>query len=314
MPKCMLCSSVAAVKVPYLGGHLCSTHFSQYFERRFLETLERLDMVRRGERVAVAVSGGKDSLTLLYLFSRYRRALGVELVAVAVDEGIKGYREYKLEAAKEYAEKWGVELVIKSFKRAFGFTLDEAVAALMRGGLRYKPCTLCGVLRRYLLNAAALELEADKLATAHNMDDEAQAFLMNMVRANLKALSREGPVSGKVHEKLVPRIKPLYFAPEREVTAYALIQGIESPPVECPYIAYSTRHIIRRWLNRVELGDRSVKYRVLALKELLKEALGGGVEEFKTCKVCGMPSSGDVCKACSLVAYVRPLLTNLFNE
>ncbi|HDD33576.1 MAG TPA: TIGR00269 family protein [Thermofilaceae archaeon] len=312
MPKCMLCSSKAAVKIPYLGGHLCSTHFSQYFERRFLQTLERFGMVREGEKVAVAVSGGKDSLTLLYLFSKYRRVLGVELVAVAIDEGIGGYRERKLMAARRYAGEWGVELVIKSFKEAFGFTLDEAVEALMRGGLRYKPCTVCGVLRRYLLNRAALELGADKLATAHNMDDEAQAFLMNMVQASFRALSREGPVSGRVHEKLVPRIKPLYFAPEREVAAYALIQGIESPPVECPYIAYSTRHIIRRWLNRVELDERSVKYRVLALKELLREPLREGAESFRTCRVCGMPSSGEVCKACSLTAYVRSLLNNSF--
>ncbi len=266
--------------------------------------MERFKLFKPGDRVAVAVSGGKDSLTLLYLLSKYRDQLGVELVAVLVDEGISGYREYKRFTAEKYARAWGVELRIASFKERFGFTLDEAVFALMMEGLSVKPCSVCGVLRRYLLNRTALEVGADKLATAHNLDDEAQAFLMNAIQANLTAFSREGIADTKAHELLVPRVKPLYFAPEKEVMAYALLNSIESPYVECPYIVYSMRNVVRRWLNYVELEDPLVKYRVLASKELLagvyKEA-----GEFKLCKLCGMPSSGDLCKACEVSEEVR---------
>jgi len=307
--KCSLCGRRAVIRIGYAGVHLCEEHFSSYFERRFLEATRLLRMFERGERVAVAVSGGKDSLTLLYLMSKHADALGVEVVAVLVDEGIRGYREEKARAAEAYAKEWGVELVVKSFREELGFTLDEAVSALMEDGLRYKPCTVCGVFRRYLLNRAALELGAGKLATAHNLDDEAQAFLMNALQANLPSIAREGPRSERVHEKLVPRVKPFYFIPEKEVLTYALLHGIESPPVECPYIVYSLRHPLRRWLNEVAERDPSVKHRVIALKNALAPLLDRG-GPFRSCRVCGMPSSGEVCKACQLRQYIERILAS----
>ncbi|MEM1509451.1 MAG: TIGR00269 family protein [Thermofilaceae archaeon] len=266
--------------------------------------MEKFKLFKPGDRVAVAVSGGKDSLTLLYLLSKYRDRLGVELVAVLVDEGISGYREYKQLAAEKYARAWGVRLCVTSFKEGFGFTLDEVVFALMMEGLSVKPCSACGVFRRYLLNRIALDLGADKLATAHNLDDEAQAFLMNAIQANLTAFLKEGIVDIKAHELLVPRVKPFYFTPEKEVMTYALLHTIESPYVECPYIVYSIRNVVRRWLNYIELEDPMVKYRVLALKELLT-GICKEVSDFRTCKICGMPSSGDLCKACELSERVR---------
>lgn len=302
--RCSLCDERAVTRIAYAGVHLCEKHFSSYFEKRFLETIKLLRMVERGERVAVAVSGGKDSLTLLHLMRKYADELGAEVVAVLVDEGIRGYREEKAKAAEAYAREWNTELVVKSFKEEFGFTLDEAVSALMADGLKYKPCTVCGILRRYTLNRAALELGADKLATAHNLDDEAQAFLMNAVQANLSSIAREGPRSSRVHEKLVPRIKPFYFVPEREVLTYALLHGIESPQVECPYIVYSLRHPLRRWLNEVAEQDPGVKHRVLALKNALEPFLEKG-GSFRSCRVCGMPSSGEICKACQMVQYIK---------
>lgn len=221
-----------------------------------------------------------------------------------MDEGISGYREYKQLTAEKYAHAWGVELYVTSFKEGFGFTLDEAVFALMMEGLSVKPCSACGVLRRYLLNRTALDLGADKLATAHNLDDEAQAFLMNAIQANLTAFSREGIVDAKVHGLLVPRVKPFYFAPEKEVMAYALLHAIESPHVECPYIVYSIRNAVRRWLNYIELEDPLVKYRALVLKELLT-GIYKKEGDFRTCRICGMPSSRDLCKACELSERVR---------
>lgn len=307
--KCSVCDGRAVIKIAYAGVHLCEKHFSSYFEQRFLETIRLLRMVERGERVAVAVSGGKDSLALLYLMSKYSDALGVEIVAVLADEGIRGYREEKARAAEAYAKKWSVELVVRSFREEFGFTLDEAVSALMADGLKYKPCTVCGVFRRYVLNRVALELGADKLATAHNLDDEAQAFLMNAIQANLPSIAREGPRSGRIHEKLVPRVKPLYFIPEKEVLAYALLSGIESPQVECPYIVYSLRHQLRRWLNEVAEQDPGVKHRVIALKNSLAPLFERG-GSFRSCRACGMPSSGEVCKTCWFKQYIARLLAS----
>jgi len=308
---CGLCGGEAVARVDYLGTHLCERHFREYFEGRVLATIRGLGMLERGEHVGVAVSGGKDSLALLYLLARYRDLLGVELTAIAVDEGIEWYRGYKLEALRRYAGAWGVGVEVRSFRDVYGFTLDEAVRALVEDGLRVKPCTVCGVFRRYVLNKAALELGVDRLATAHNMDDEAQVFLMNALKAQLDALARERPSSGRLHGLLVPRVKPFYFVKEKEVMVYALLSGIETPRVECPYIAYSTRHVIRRWLNAVELEDPQVKYRLVAMKEVLAGLAPGPEGEPRTCRVCGMPSSRDVCKSCHYSGMVRRTLSRL---
>lgn len=267
-----------------------------------------MEMLQRGERVAVAVSGGKDSLSLLHFLSKFRDHFEIDLVAVLIDEGIKGYRGEKVAAARSYAKLWGVELVVRSFEEEFGMTLDEAVRKLMHEGLIYKPCTVCGVFRRYLLNKACIELGASKLATAHNLDDEVQAFLMNITQANFQAIMREGAVAPRTHPLLVPRVKPFYFITEKEVLTYALLQGIETPDVECPYIVYSFRHTLRRWLNKVAEEDPSVKHRSLSLKIALSRRYRlKASEELKTCRLCGMPSSREVCKACQLKEHLSQL-------
>lgn len=298
--SCSLCGARAVTKLAYSGAYLCAEHFIRHFEEKALRTVKAFRMLERGERVAVAVSGGKDSLALLYFLSKYRSSLEVELVAVLVDEGIRGYRPPKIDAAERYAKEWGIDLVVRSFEEEFGYTLDDAVRKLVADGLRYKPCTVCGIFRRYALNKAALELGADKVATAHNLDDEAQAFLLNAAQANYGAIAREGPVTPRAHPKLVPRVKPFYFIPEKEVLIYALLQKIETPDVECPYIVYSSRHVLRRWLNAVSEGDPAAKHRVMAVKAILSKLAEREIESFQSCAICGMPSSGSICKACQM--------------
>lgn len=293
------------MRVSYLGEALCSEHFAEYFEKRVRTALEWFRMVERGDRVAVAVSGGKDSLTTLYLLSRFSEELGYEVFGIAVDEGIAGYREFKLEALRSFAEKLGVSLHVVSFRELFGVTLDEVFEVLARRNLEVKPCAVCGVFRRYALNKAARELGAAKLATGHNLDDEVQVFVMNVLKAHIDGIEREGVVSEPGEDALIPRIKPLYFIPEKEVLAYTLIKGIHTPFVECPYIVYALRHPVRRWLNAIESEDPQVKYRVLAVKEIFRNSLPSPSKKLGLCEICGEPTSHRVCRACELKSYLR---------
>lgn len=299
-----MCGRRASVYVSYLGEYLCPEHFVEYFERRVRETLVWFRLVERGDRVAVAVSGGKDSLTTLYLMRKFSEEMDFEVFGVAVDEGIAGYREYKLEALRSLAREIGVDVHVVTFRELFGLTLDEAVAALRERGFEVKPCTVCGVFRRYALNRAARELGATKLATGHNLDDEVQVFAMNLIKAHADGIVREGLVTEPASERLVPRIKPLYFIPEKEVLAYTLIKGIHTPFVECPYIVYALRHPIRHWLNEVEDEEPGAKYRVMAFKEVLRNALPPPPKEMMLCRICGEPTSHPVCRACELKSYI----------
>jgi len=306
--KCFICGEKPVYHYSDLGFSLCKRHFIEWFEKRVFETIRRFKLINPGELVAVAVSGGKDSLTTLYLLNRFSKKLNFDVVGIAVDEGIKCYREYKLETLRKFANKIGANLIIASFEEYFGATLDDMVHVLKEKNFEYKPCTICGVFRRYVINLKAREIKASKVATGHNLDDEIQVFVMNMLRAGLRNMAREGIISGlHEHPKLIPRIKPLYFCREREVLAYSILSGIETPFVECSYVIHAFRDKIRRWINKVESLNPGVKLNLLVSKELISNLLrnskyGEGV--IGTCKVCGEPSSGDLCKACFFKNYL----------
>src|SRR5512138_1411638 len=109
--KCSKCDSVAVISQRYSGRHLCAGHFTEEFEQNVIETLHKGKMVEEGDRIAVAVSGGKDSTALLYVLNRIladrladRKA---ELFAITVDEGIKGYRDDTMKLARKVAEDLG---------------------------------------------------------------------------------------------------------------------------------------------------------------------------------------------------------------
>ncbi len=306
--ECRVCGARGVAYVGYLRAYLCADHFVDYFERRFLRTIQVFRMVSPGERVAVAVSGGKDSLSLLYLFNKYWEVLGLkEVIAITIDEGVTGLRG-RADHVARYARAYGVELVTVSFEDELGLTLDQMVDRLVERGLEYKPCSVCGVFKRYILNRVAREVGADKLAVGHNLDDEVQVFLMNIFRNSPLNLAREAPVTGLLrHERFVPRVKPLYYAPEREVYIYSLLVGIEPYESRCPYLKYSLRNAFRRWINRLELDAPGAKYHFLAAKEVMStvvtRALASGLR-LGTCRVCGEPSSAPLCRACLFKRYL----------
>ena len=152
---CSLCSHRAILSQPYFGRHLCQDHFIEDFERRVAETIEKNDMVEDGERIIVAVSGGKDSTALLFSLCRILAGRDVEMVAVTVDEGIAGYRDDTIKAARTIAAELGIEQEIVSFREMYGYDLDEMVV-----GKKVAPCTYCGVFRKNALNRAAKRLGA----------------------------------------------------------------------------------------------------------------------------------------------------------
>jgi uncharacterized protein (TIGR00269 family) len=258
-------------------------------------------MIVPGKRVAVAVSGGKDSIALTHLLTEYCKLKNCELLAITVDEGIKWYREVGLQMARENAESMGIEHVVVSFKRAFGATLDRMVKLAKRRKTGLNPCTYCGVMRRSLLNQAARELGADKLATAHNLDDEVQAIMLNYVRADFSRLHRLGPTYPP-REGFVPRIKPLREVPEKEVALYALLRELRVHLGVCPY-AGGIHTEIRDFLNQLEANHPNSKFMILRMFDRVKPRLARATPEFKArnCESCGEPTSTNICKSCDLL-------------
>jgi len=295
MATCVNCSRKAIIKV---SDSYCKEHFVRHFESTVVATVKKYKLIGKNDRVAVACSGGKDSTALLYLLHKW---FGNKVTALAIDEGIAGYRSHTLKDLQAFCSKNDIPLKILSFKREFGFTLDTALKRFP--GL---PCSLCGTLRRYLLNKGAKGFT--KIATGHNLDDEAQSIMMNLFKDNLEIAARLGPVSGVVADAdFVPRVKPLYLCPEKEVAAYSYIMGFGVSFNECPYSTVSFRASVRDFLNELEEDYPDAKLNIaksfLKLLPKLKEKYSA--VSVRHCATCGEPSSNDTCKACLYVGSLK---------
>lgn len=300
---CRKCKEEPVIKLPNSEVSLCKSCFYKYFEKKVFKTIRDYNLIEKGDHIGVAVSGGKDSTSVLSLINEFaKERRDVKVTAIAVDEGIKGYRDESLANLKRFCEKEKIELHIFSYKEAFGKELDTIVKKFPR------PCSICGVFRRYLLNTGAKKLKCTKLATGHNLDDEAQSIMMNQFRRNVKVSARLGPITGVLKNKdFIPRIKPLYFLMEKEVATYAFLKGFIDKYSECPHTSASYRGNVRDFLYDFEAKFPGTKHNIvlsfLEVLPLLKKN-----EEYKGslnyCEICAEPCSQKVCQACKYVETV----------
>lgn len=271
---------------------MCKEHFIEFFEDKVEQTIHEFDLFSNNSKIAVAASGGKDSTTLLYLIKK----LHGNITAIAIDEGIHDYRDKNLDNLKKFCSKENIELKIYSFKDYTGLTLDEALKHF-----KLSPCHVCGIWRRYLINKAAREY--DVLATGHNLDDEAQSVVMNMMKSNLKILARLGPVSGNIKDpKFTSRVKPLYFIHEKEVAVYALLKGFLTDFTECPNAKDSFRSTVRDELNDLEKVRRGSKERIVrGFLNNLDSIISNNKDELSFCSQCQEPTKESICNSCKLL-------------
>ena len=294
--KCSRCNREAIYYQRHSGKHLCSKHLKEYVLKNVKRSIRKFRMIEREERIAIAMSGGKDSVTLAHiLIELYGDRRDLEFHAVTIDEGIEGYRPPTVKIAKEVTKDLGIPHHIVSFEKEIGLTLDEMVK---RG--RKKPCTYCGVFRKYLLNKKAREIGADKLATGHNLDDETQTILLNFLQSDIERLARLIP--SRVQKGLVMRIKPLRELYEKEIVTYALIEGLPISLDECPYSHFPVRAMVRDFLYEFENKYPGRKFSVLRSFEELIPCLRDMYPqiELNKCEICGEPTPKNICQACVL--------------
>ena len=298
---CSKCDDIAIVSQRYSDTHLCKRHFVEDFEDKVKETIAKGHMLEDKDRIAVALSGGKDSSALLHLLNKIlSERKDIEMFAITIDEGIQGYREETIKSALRETEKLGVEHVIISFKDEFGLDLDEIVA-----GKKEAPCTFCGVFRKRLLNYTAKKFGATKVATGHDLDDEAQSIMMNYVKGDIERLGRFMP--RRIQPGLVPRIKPLKNIPERDTALYCMVNGFYVKMAECPYASLSFRSDVRDLLNNLEMKFPGTKQSCMkgfyGLSDLL--AMRYPPMDLSSCSLCGEPCVDGLCKACQLLNRIK---------
>src|SRR2546425_4850862 len=298
--RCSKCDLPAVTLIRYSGQHLCATHFRDFVERRVKRELHLQVEFLGGERIAVGLSGGKDSSTttvLLHDILGPRR--GTELVAITVDEGIASYRPEGIEFARALCRELGIEHRVVRHEDTVGWAMDEVVAADPTA----IPCSYCGVFRRNALNRAAREIGADYVATGLNLDDTAQSILMTVARGDVEKLARLGPHE-RVQPGLVPRLQPLRTVPEKEVYLYAMLRGIHFHDGTCPHSDRAQRGRFREIVNRLEEDSPGTRHAIIrgydALRPLPSDHFP--TPDLDECVACGEPTANLMCKACELRA------------
>ncbi len=306
---CDRCPQPSVVFLRYSGAHLCSVHFQEYLERRVKQEIRReLDLTGTPTKIAVALSGGKDSSTALVLLHRYlgqRRDVALE--AITVDEGIEGYRPPSLEVARDLCSNLGVKHHVIAYREVAGFEMDRVV----RVDPDAIPCSYCGVFRRQALNRKAVEIGADYLATGLNLDDTAESILMNVARGDVERLARLGPHE-QVQPGLVPRLQPLRMIPELEVYLYAFLKGFRFHDANCPYAERAQRGRFKEILHRLEEDSPGTRHAIVsgydALRAVIQKAWPPA--PLHACVRCGEPTVHDVCKACDLKVRLERMATS----
>lgn len=289
----------------------CKKCFCSYVERKVFRTIRQYNLINNKDRVGVACSGGKDSNVALYILNKLSNQRIKGIIALALDEGIKGYRSKLIRDLKKFCKEQKIQLKIFSFKKEYGFTMSDNRIQKKIKKLKVTNCYVCSILKRWLLNKKARELGITRIATGHSLDDEAETILLNQIKGNPVLLAKLGPLTGIVKEKkFIRRIKPLYFIPTKEIILYAKIKKIPASLKACPLRASTLRVKIRNFLHEMEKQHPEIKNAIvrsfIQIMPLLKQKYSREKNaSINYCKICKEPSSEEICKRCQLVKALK---------
>jgi uncharacterized protein (TIGR00269 family) len=296
--KCKRCAAKATVQLRSHNTAFCKDCFIFFFQRNVERSIERERMFTRDERILVAVSGGKDSLALWDTLV----ALGYETAGLYLGLGIGEYSSASERAVEAYASAHGLPLtVVRLEEEEDGIGIPEAAHFTRR-----QPCAACGTFKRHHFDRAALDGGFPVLATGHNLDDEAARLLGNVLHWQLPYLAKQQPVLQPTHEKFVRKVRPLYRTSEYESATYAFLRGVRYVVEECPNSHGATQLVYKEMLNRLEEKMPGAKLGFVTdffkhAQPLFAAAPDGPPME---CARCGMPSFGELCGYCRLVAEI----------
>ena len=281
-----------------------SNKFIQNFESCVFKTIKECKLAKKGDRIVIAMSGGKDSATTAYLLNKFAKRFGYSIVALHINLHIgdkEGYSERCLIAVKKFCYGSKIPLHVYDIKKEAGCSICYIRSGVQQR-LKLKNCAICGVVKKWIFNREARKLKAGRIATGHNLDDEAQTVLMNFFKGNLMLNVNSGPATGIIKDKkFVQRIKPLYFMPEDEIRKYSLLMKLPVVYEKCPCAIDSYRLVIRRFLNKFDNNTkRKIVDNFAGMLPLLKEKAKSGLA-VKYCQSCGEPSRNETCKRCQLM-------------
>ena len=299
--KCDKCENTAVYSRKYSGENLCSQCFSNSILHKAAKTISKYKMIKNNELVCVAVSGGKDSLVLLDILNKMSKTHNFRIFVVTIDEGIPGYRDEALKIVENFCTQLNIQHKTFSYKKIFDLTLTESLE--LRNDQKLSSCSICGTFRRRALDHAAKTINADTIATGHNLDDNLQTFLINILSGDAKKIGWMDPDTSS---NKVRKIKPLSEIYESEIVFYAFTNNLPFQTEPCPHMNEGIRTEIREFLNSLELNHDGIKnnmYRtILKISQFMNES---NHKEKRMCLVCGNQCTSRICSVCNMLTNLK---------
>ena len=295
--KCRVCREPAVIDVRRHNANFCAEHFLRLCRDQTAKAIKDFSMIAPGERVLVAVSGGKDSLAVWDILVE----LGYDADGFVIGLGIGEYSDASTAHAVAFAEERGLKLLRVDLREDYGYDVPTAARATKR-----VPCSACGLSKRHLFDKAAIDGGYDVVVTGHNLDDEAAVLFGNVLRWQSDYLGRQLPVlpAGNGFPR---KAKPLVRLGEREMAAYCVLRGIDYIVEECPMAAGNKHLGYKETLNELEAKSPGSKH------DFYFGFLARAAERFQDpegtddrpalghCIRCGAPASNEICTFCHLV-------------
>ncbi|PKP61869.1 hypothetical protein CVT91_01580 [Candidatus Atribacteria bacterium HGW-Atribacteria-1] len=232
---CNNCSSISIINKRFMGFGLESNHyslcdkcFSIEIEKRVMKTILWHQLVERGDRIFIPLSGEKDSSAVVYFLSMFRKRFNkFEMLAYTVDEGVGTYSQVRLEKAKFLCNLLGVPNRIDSFKKEYGYTLLEMIESIKKKGilLQHHPCYICNVLKNKMFQEYFRKNMCTKVAGSNNMTDQAERVLIALLYGMWDYTCGVGP---KIYDAAFQKTGILILSEidEKEIAIYLYINKI----------------------------------------------------------------------------------------
>ncbi len=306
--RCRKCAHPAVIKMPRHNTSLCKDCFTEFLHTQVRRAIKSHRMFAADDRILVAVSGGKDSLTLWGILLK----LGYRADALYVDLGIGDYSVRSRQKVQRFtdtvAAAYQSKLHVHTVEQEQGAGIRELATLVHR-----PTCSTCGTMKRYQFNRVAVEQDYDVMATGHNLDDEAARLLGNVLHWQTDYLDKQTPSLPASLGGFAKKVKPLYRLTEREIAAYAVIHHIDYIVEECPMAKGSKLLAYKHALNRLEADSPGTK-QTFYLKFLDRQAKQQETAEkiaeqdrqrLHPCTTCGQPTTAIVCSYCQMMAKAK---------
>ena len=298
--KCKVCKADSVVSLPSHNTSFCKEHFLKFFLKQVSQGIRKRKLLEPDDKILVALSGGKDSLGLMFALSE----LGYNVTGLHIDLGIFESSRKARAVVEDFCKDKGYPLKVVELEK------EGVPMPLIKKHIRRPICSICGKFKRHYFNKIALEDGFTALATGHNLDDEIARLFANTLRWDQAYLSDQGPVL-PAENGFAKKVKPLFRVTEFESANFSFLSGIPYHHLPCPFsggASFTGHKLLWRDLELRSPGSKRAFYKGFldrgqpAFAAIAKEA-----KDFEVipCVECGCPTSAGTCNVCRIKAQLQ---------